>query len=362
MASPSVATVRKAYIIVGGGTTGLVVANRLSASPHHIVMVIEPGPDERADPSVTDPFRWTETQDTVLDWAYDTTPQTNVNGRVLQYHAGRLIGGTSATNGLNYIRPDAELIDAWEELGATGWNWNTLWPYFKRSERFIRPDPEQQSRGATYDAASHGEAGEVKIGWMDAMREREFYNMMKATWAAMGVQTRQDPNGGRLEGFGARPWTVDAEAGFRESAATAFYHPVASRPNLRVVRGTVIKLVWGKSSEGRQVATGVEYLDHKTSRRLLLSLDQGGEVILAAGALRSPPILEASGIGNPAVLGKLGVDVKVDLPGVGGNLQDQANLLMTLKGGSAEATGYAPYAAWVTADHIFGDELGSIAA
>jgi len=347
------------YIIVGGGTTGLLLANRLSASPLHTVTVIEPGPDDRDNPAVTNPFRLGEALNSKIDWAYNTTPQDEVGGRTLQYHAGKLVGGTSMINGLNYIRADASQIDAWEALGATGWNWRSMQPYYKRSEHFVRPSAAQQTRGATYDERFHGETGEVEVGWFETLGDEEFYGIMKDTWASINVRSRIDANGGTLGGFTVRPWTVDVKRGTRESAATAFYYPVAGRPNLRVLQGTVTKLLWEPSTEdGKHIAVGVEYLDDN-SKTELLHLGGPGEVILSAGSLRSPSILEASGIGNPRILSKLGIETRVDLPGVGENLQDQANLLMTLKT-KANVSGYTPYAAWVSARDLFGNSVEEV--
>jgi choline dehydrogenase len=264
-------------------------------------------------------------------------------------------------NGLNYIRADAAQIDAWEALGAVGWNWASLWPYYNRSERFVPPTAEQQARGATYREEFHGKKGEVEVGWLENLGDEEFYNAVKDTWALFDVQPRDDANGGILGGFSLRPWTVDVQRQERVSAATAFYYPVATRSNLRVLNGTVKKLIWGSVEDGEQVAVGVEYLDHNRSNQVL-RLGDTGEVVLSAGTLRSPPILEASGIGNPAILTKIGIDVKVDLPGVGENFQDQANFLMKLKASSSSGgSEYTPYAAWVTARQLFGNSVEEIA-
>lgn len=354
------ATFAADYIIIGGGTAGLVLANHLSSNPERIVIVVEAGQDDRGDDRVEDPFIWQQAQNTELDWAYEE-PSTD-GRRTLVHHAGKTLGGTSMINGLNYIRPSSAEIDAWEHLGATGWNWETLWPYFLDSEHFQPPTSLQQESGATYDSLFHNlETGDVKVGYHDDMRKPGFFQLLSSTWHSLGVSTMQDPNGGDLRGFSSRPWTLDTKAQTRFGAAHAYYTPVEKRSNLKVLQGTASRILWcGSSAEGKSVhAKSVEYIDGASIARQRLDLTDHGEVILTAGSLRTPLILEASGIGSPAHLAELGIDLIIDLPGVGANLQEQANLLFSLQP-SEKREGHTPYAAWLTAQDVFKEDTGKI--
>ncbi|KAI0194228.1 hypothetical protein F4808DRAFT_474860 [Astrocystis sublimbata] len=326
------------YIIIGAGSSGLVVANRLSANPKTTVPMIEPGPDERNNPNVTDPFNRGQNANTPIDWAYDSVPQSQLANRTVEFTAGRLVGGTSIINGMMYIRAAVTEINGWERLGATGWNWNSLWPYYTDIERFVNPIPEQI-----------------------ALLTGSFYSALASTWEALNVQKCADANGGKVRGFTVRPMMIDRDSTRRESAATAFYYPVAGRPNLRLVRGTALNLVWNEGSVGaKEVATSVRYLDGEGNVQEAL-LNPAGEAIISAGALATPAILEASGVGSRARLTKLGVHVRIDLPGVGENLQDQPDLTLSYKPKTPTPGSFTPYAALVTAEDIFGDKTDTIA-
>ena len=346
------------YVIVGAGTCGLLLANRLSSNPRTSVVLIEAGPDDRNNPNVTDPLIWVQTQYTAIDWAYRSTPQPGANNRSFDFHAGKLVGGTSMINGMTYIRADAAEIDAWDTLGATGWNWNALWPYYKRVEQFVPPTEAQINAGASYSPSFHGDNGDLQVGFPFGLLNGSFEGAVAARWEAMGQFVIPDPNGGSVEGYSVFPWTFDRKANTRESAAKAFYYSVDKRPNLKIIRGTATKVLWSQQLGKTQVASGVQYLDQDI-RLQSVRLRQMGEVILSAGALRTPPILEASGIGNPIHLNKLGIEVKIDLPGVGENLQDQPNsgLGYTAR---TDYSGIAPYGTFVTAQQMFGDRKTSI--
>ena len=348
------------YVIVGAGTTGLLVANRLSFNPKHHVVVIDPGPDIRSNPNVTNPLIWLQNINSSIDWAYLSSPQVHTNGRMLPYHAGKIIGGTSMINGMTYLRPDAAEIDAWENLGAKGWNWTTLYPYYKRVEQFSVPTTAQAQAGASFNPHFHGKSGEVSTGYLFSLLNGSFHETVASTWSRLGYSKAVDANGGNLNGVDLWPMTVDRDANVRDSAARAFYYPIDRRPNLRIVNGTVTKMIWGPSSAHGQVATGVEYLDAGGKRQSVV-LKGSGEVILAVSSLRTPGILEASGIGNRTHLQRLGVPLKIDLPGVGENLQDQPNVPLAYNS-TTNRTGYTPYANFATAQQLFGTQFQSIAA
>ena len=348
------------YVIVGAGTTGLLLANRLSSDPNNTVIVIDPSPNDRSNPNVTNPVIWLQNINTTIDWAYPSVPQANADNRTFQYHAGRIVGGTSMINGMTYLRPDKAEIDAWEALGAKGWKWDSLFPYYKAIEQFTIPSAAQAQAGANYVPDLHGESGEVSTGYLFELLNGSFYETVEATWNGLGFSTSKDQNGGNLTGFGAWPMTLDRDAGVRDSAARALYYPIDTRPNLKIVRGTVTKILWGEACDAGQVAKGVEYLDEKNTTQ---SVDVGpsGEAFLAAGSLRTPLVLEASGIGDRDRLKKLGVEGKIDLPGVGENLQDQQNIALAYNI-SANLTGYTPYVAYAIAQQLFGDQTQSLAA
>jgi choline dehydrogenase len=184
---------------------------------------------------------------------------------------------------------------------------------------------------------------------------------LAAAWDTLSVSSSEDANGGKVEGFTIRPMMVDRDSSLRSSAATAFYYPVADRPNLRLVRGTALNLIReDRGTNDKQRASGVVYLDGDgTSRKIMLQ--QSGGVILAAGALATPGILEAFGVGNPSILNKLGVEVRIELPGVGENFQDQPDLTFSWNPRTSAPGVFTPYAAFVTAKDIFQDDFEEVA-
>lgn len=307
------------YIIAGGGTCGLLLANRLTEDAGVTVAVVEPGGDERANPNVTDPGRSpTATWGTPVDWAYPTVPQAGGANRTLTMHAGKALGGSSAINGMVYIRADAAEIDAWGQLlgggddnnsnnSSTddgGWSWASLLPYYQKVEAFTPPTEAQVRAGASYDPAHHGRDGDLHVGFRYALPNGSLYPVVRDTWANLGYDVNRDVNSGDQRGFSVYPQTVDRDRDVRWDAARAFYVPVDGRPNLHVLRGTVAKILWadddssssyGEGGDKGRVARGVEYVDSDGTTR---TASAEKEVILSAGALRTPLILEGSGVGN----------------------------------------------------------------
>lgn len=284
------------YIIAGGGTSGLVLANRLSEDPAVTVAVIEPGGDVRDNTNVTDPGKFQAALGTPIDWAYPTAPQAKGANRTLTLHAGKAIGGTSTINGMMYIRADAAEIDAWETLGNPGWNWEALLPYYKRAERFTRPTPAQAIVGASYEPQYHGEDGHLHVGFSYDLPNGSFYPIARDTWGKLGYPVNDDINSGETGGFGVSPQTIDRDQDLRWDAARAYYYPVQGRPNLHIVKGTVTKILWEEEDDNEnKVASGVQYVD---SNGEALTATAEKEVILSAGSLRTPLILELSGVGN----------------------------------------------------------------
>ncbi|KAI1410105.1 putative GMC oxidoreductase [Hypoxylon sp. FL1857] len=348
------------YIIAGAGTCGLVLANRLSEDPNVRVAVIEPGEDVRNNPNVTDVTRFLRAFGTEIDWQYTTVPQLGANNRSIPFHAGKAIGGTSTINGMTYIRGDKAEFDVWEDLGNSGWNWNTLYPYFKRVERFSPPTEAQQAVGASFNPEYHGEDGILKTGFPFELFNGTLYNLAQQAWEILGYPLNPDVNGGETRGFDIWPQTLDRDANIREDAARAYYYPVEQRSNLKIINGTVTKLTWANSSTngGTLSADGLEYLDPNGQTVII---NAAKEVLLSAGSLRSPLILERSGVGNPSILEKYGIETKIDLAGVGEHMQEQPNTALEYTS-KVNITGTAPYATFATAQDIFGSQTSTIAA
>ncbi|KUI56210.1 Glucose oxidase [Cytospora mali] len=349
------------YVIVGGGTCGLLVANRLSEDPSTTVAVIEPGQDVRNNPNVTDPANFLVPFNTPIDWAYPTIAQPGASNRTLTFHSGKAIGGTSTINGMTYIRADAAEIDAWEALGDEGWNWDTLFPYYKKVEKFTLPTTAQVAAGAHFEPQYHGEDGDLHVGYRYALANGSFHGVVQDTWGNMGYPENSDVNSGVTRGFDVWPQTIDRDLDLRWDAARAYFYPVEDRANLRILRGTAIKLVWNTEDDGRRKrASGVEY---KNANNETTVVGIGKEAILSGGSLRTPLVLELSGIGNRQLLDSLGIRTVIDLVGVGENLQEQPNSVSLLGlSNTLNVTGATTYSTFGTAEDIFGSNKSVIAA
>ncbi|KAL4914900.1 hypothetical protein BDW62DRAFT_219745 [Aspergillus aurantiobrunneus] len=349
------------FIIIGGGTAGLAIANRLSELPNITIGIIEPGHDERNNPNVTsvEGFGGTNGLNTHIDWVYETTEQRFAGNRQLEYHSGRAWGGTSTINGMTYIRPEKAQLNAWETLGNGGWTWDTLWPYHLKGEQFLPPTRAQVAAGASYIDAYHGCSGPVSVGYQYGLQNGSFATTVNETWRAFGVPLNLDVNGGHLRGFFVWPQTLDREANVRDDAARAYYAPVMGRGNLVMVEGRVDRILWADGKEGvdgKALARGVEYT--ASDGKGTLYADR--EVIVATGSVRSPAVLELSGVGNPGILEGLDIPVKVALPSVGENALDQPNSFMAYSS-NASFTGTVPYVTYMTASDILGAETQTIA-
>jgi choline dehydrogenase len=205
-----------------------------------------------------------------------------------------------------YIRGNKAELDAWEKLGNLGWNWASLYPYYKQSENFTTPSQGLQAAGVTFDASVHGYSGPVCTGYATAFGNMTLTPTVRNAWEQLGLPHNVDPGGGNIRGVSTSPLTLEpAEPDIRCDAARAYWYPVEGRPNLKIIRGTAQRLVWADTPECQEVkgrksggisAKGVEYLagDGQTA---VVSATK--EVILSAGSIRSPLVLEGSGIGNP---------------------------------------------------------------
>lgn len=350
------------YVIIGGGTTGLVLANRLSENPNTTVAVIEAGDSVQHNENVTQIANYFASLGTDIDWQYPSQPQQYTNDRKLVYDSGKALGGTSTINGATYVRAQKAQIDAWERLGNEGWNWDTLFPYYLKSEHFYRPTPDLVAKGANYIPANHGYSGHVGVGWSNYTMGENAHEVMNQTWQALGLPYNPDQSSGELHGFSLFPSTIDAVKEVRSDAARSYYYAIAGRENLRVFTSTLAeKIIWDDdcTNEGLAYAGGVQVrpIDGHESRILRASK----EVVLSAGSLKSPVILESSGVGNPSILAKHGIDVKIDLPTVGENLQDQTNVQI-LVDAKTNWSGYPPFVAYPTASDLFGSNTSNVAS
>lgn len=291
------------YVIVGAGSAGCVLANRLSANGRHKVLLLEAGPKDNYL-WIHIPIGYGKTMfHKAYNWGFYTDPEANMKDRKIYWPRGRGLGGSSSINGLIFIRGQREDYDHWAQLGNAGWDWNSVLPYFIKSEH--------NSRGAS---RTHG--GDGPLWSSDIVGKSELMEAIIRGAQELGVPRTEDFNGGNQEGVGY--YQLFTHNGWRISSAVAYLKPARNRANLKIetdAQATGIIL------EGKR-AVGVKYLQNGVAREVRA----GREVILSAGALQSPQLLQLSGIGPAQLLQNYGIDVAHNLPGVGQNLQDHLQL------------------------------------
>jgi choline dehydrogenase len=317
------------YVIIGAGTAGALLANRLSRDGRNRVLLIEAG--------AKDDYHWIHIPVGYLycignprtDWLYQTEPDEGLNGRRLRYPRGKTLGGCSSINGMIYMRGQARDYDGWAELtGDDAWRWDQVLPAFRQHESHWRLDA-----GGNADAqfrALHGGQGTGGGGEWRVERQRLRWDILDAFAEAAqqaGIPATEDFNGGSNEGVGY--FEVNQKGGLRWNTAKAFLRPACyGRPNFELwTHAQVSRLLFeplpggGLRCSGAQVWTGTEMVDVQASQ----------EVLLCAGAVNSPQILQLSGIGPGALLQRQGIAVRHDLPGVGENLQDHLQIRSVYK-------------------------------
>jgi choline dehydrogenase len=286
------------YVVVGAGSAGCVLANRLSEDPAARVLLLEAGPpDRRLEIHV--PAAWIKLFKTRYDWAYATEPEPALGGRSLYWPRGRTLGGTSSINAQMYLRGHRADFDGWAALGNAGWRYDQVLPYFRRAERNQRGPSAWHGAAGPLDVADQRDPSPLSRDFVDAA--------MRA-----GLARNDDFNGAELDGAGLVQ--VTQRRGRRCSTAVAYLRPARRRRNLTVVTGAHATRVMVE--RGR--AVGVEYVAAGRAGRALAA----GEVVLSGGAVASPQLLMLSGVGPAAHLRAHGIRVLADLPGVGRNLQD----------------------------------------
>ena len=291
------------YVIAGAGSAGCLLANRLSADPRNKVLVLEAGG--------MDNWIWLHIPVGYLfaignprvDWMFETVAEAGLGGRTLNYPRGKVIGGSSAINAMIYMRGQAADYDGWRELGLAGWGWDDVLPYFLRHQDHIAP------KGEYHRAGGEWRVEHPRVRW-------EILEAIRAAGAQAGIAPVEDFNGG--DNSGSSYFQVNQRSGLRVSAARAFLKPVLNRPNLRLETGVEVErlLFEGKRAVGLAYRRGNERLEARAA----------GEVILAAGAVGTPRILQLSGIADPAASQALGIPLIHAAPGVGANLQDHLQI------------------------------------
>lgn len=293
------------FIIVGAGSAGCVLANRLTEDGRTRVLLIEAGPPDSA-PEIHIPVAFASLFKSKWDWDYETDPEPFLDRRYVYLPRGRMLGGSSSMNAMVYIRGHRADYDEWQALGCAGWGWDDVLPYFLKAEDNERGASEFHATGGPLTVSDGRSRHELMRAWLEAAEQA-------------GLEVNADFNGSRQDGVGF--YQLTQRNGMRCSAAVAYLHPALQRPNLHLMTDTLVTRV---IIDGKR-AVGVE-VEHRGE---LKTVAAEGEVILAAGAYNSPQILMLSGVGSTAELRLYGITPVADLP-VGHNLQDHVASLVGL--------------------------------
>ncbi|GAA5840047.1 hypothetical protein JCM3766R1_000655 [Sporobolomyces carnicolor] len=362
------------HIVVGGGTSGLAVASRLSEEPSFSVLVLEAGTWQPATPGVVVPGLAGTTFASDIDWAFYTTPQEHAKGRRVYWPRGKILGGSSALNFMAWTRGHKSDYDSWDALGAKGWTWNSLLPYFKKSEKFSPPKSNNKNIKPTYDSSVHGYEGNVQVSFSPYISDQftGFYEGIQT----LGVSVANDLNDGKMDGVAWSQSTIGKGGLLNErrvTSQTAYIDPIwLKRTNLCVLPGMqATRVLFDASNEDNVKATGVEFTLSNVTTGITFSAHATREVVLSAGSIQTPQLLELSGVGDASFLRSKGIDPVIDLPGVGENLADHPAIVVVekLKEGSKtlDAIGANPVLAgaalaeWALGKGILTQELSTLA-
>ncbi|PSR72212.1 hypothetical protein PHLCEN_2v11919 [Hermanssonia centrifuga] len=314
------------FVIVGGGTAGLVLAARLSEDANTTVLVLEAGDTGDAVSSSIDipgDAYYLSLLGTSYDWKYTTVPQAGGDNRVVPWARGKVLGGSSAVNGMYAVRPSKLELDTWAAMidGGDQWNWNSMFADMKKSENFTAPSADIQAAGnIMYDASSHGTTGPLHVSYPGYIVP--VVGNWTQTLADIGIPFSADANGGDGWGGFIATSTINPANWTRSYSRSAYIDPLPPRPNLAILaNATVTRILFASnSSQGNLTANAVEYAASSNAPRLTVNVTK--EVILAGGAIGSPHVLMHSGVGPQDILQAAGVPVNLALPGVGQHLQD----------------------------------------
>ncbi|KAI9848470.1 MAG: hypothetical protein M1838_000514 [Thelocarpon superellum] len=308
------------YIIAGGGTAGLVLAARLTEDPQVSVAVFEAGEDRSGDAVVLVPgLALGQVQNPDYDWNFITPPQPELNGREMAHPRGKQLGGSSAINYMYWTHPSKADLDDWETLGNPGWNFANLFPYYLKSEDYIPPSKATSDAEDIFfiNPADHGTSGPILNSFYKLFPD--YANVWLPTFKTLGQLVTGDPKSGINLGGYINLNNIDPVNVTRSYAATRYYHPNANRRNLHLLTGAYVNNVILKHGRnGDYTATGINV----TVNNHTYIARAKKEVIVSAGSIKSPQILELSGIGDETILRKYGIKTLINNPNVGENLQD----------------------------------------